>query len=713
MIPDNTQANPGSPLPDPSIEQLHFPKSVLTVQQDELDIELHEINGKALPIDLHGYVFIVAALFPAKKALINGILQSKEEQQVYNGDGIIYRLGFDRTDETVTAHLKTRIAKPPCYYADQMTQQRKKYESCQFHNAGFARLGRLGSRNQLNTAFAKYDDRLFITFDAGRPCEIDSVTLEILEPVGETKEWLSPVPNELTGAMFFSPYQTPAHPVSDGKEFFTANYSTGLSRLLPAVVRENLSSKIKQRLQGYTDLIRWTGGSLERWRLTLKNGDPVIIEQSLHQMAITKDYLVLVDIAFSTEVSQLFAPFIVKPWIEKLPTKALKRWLKAQIMRLRKQLPFTNVYLVARSDLDNQGTTVADQPELNQNSLKTLIVKKIVLPREVSHFVADYSSIVDNDEDHLVLHTAHNNAWDVTEWIRDWDEPGFPLAGLRTDLEGMIVGPVDISFLGRYVINAHQGTLVEAKVVCDPEATWSVSLYTYPETQKSSIQTIYWLAWGFYRELVPKRIYDAYKNYRYRGVAAENLTTSRDECEDKPSYLLKLNTATSTIDLDRYCFPSDRFPSSPQFVPKASNSEEGYIVCTVVSDHPSSPDSTGDEVWIFDAQQLSKGPQYRLAHPRLDFGLTIHTEWLSDIKQRHSETEAQKLREETFDQDYTQVIQQLADEKEKKFPNKAFFAELRAQFIGQKLSVSEAIESENAKPRSLDPTQNIPAADRE
>ena len=37
---------------------------------------------------------------------------------VLNGDGMLYRLGF----EAGRALLKTRMMKPPCYYADLATQ---------------------------------------------------------------------------------------------------------------------------------------------------------------------------------------------------------------------------------------------------------------------------------------------------------------------------------------------------------------------------------------------------------------------------------------------------------------------------------------------------------------------------------------------------------------------------------------------------------------
>jgi carotenoid cleavage dioxygenase-like enzyme len=686
LIPNYSQSSNNisepntEPQSTPVDKQLHFPKSVLTLEQNELDIELQELDGKVLPTDLRGYLFITTALFVAKSTRKN----LANEQQVYNGDGMIYRLSFTNVNGKVKAHLKTRITKPPCYYADQATRC-EKYQGFKFHNAGYARLGKLGSRNQLNTAFATFGDRLFVTFDAGRPYEIDPSSLEVLAPVGSAREWLSPLPEELTGNILFSPHQTPAHPIADpqGGEFFTANYSTGLSRILPAIVRENLNPQIKKCLQGYTDLIRWKGdGQLERWRLTLKNGDPVIIEQSLHQIAVTQHHLVLVDIAFSTEISQLFLPILTQPWLEKIPFKRLKRGIKSQLLRLRTQLPFTNVYLVKRSDLENQGSAIGDQQELNQNSLKTLIVKKIVLPREISHFVTDYT---EEPEGRIILHAAHNNTWDVSEWIRDWDEPAFPLAGLRSDLPGMLVGPVDVSFLGRYVIDAVQDALLDTKVVCDPQSTWSISLYSHPDIKYSpTIKTIYWLAWGFYRELVPKRIYDAYKNYRYRGIATQNFTTSRDECQDKLPHLIKLNTTELKIERNNiYSFPDNYFPSSPQFIPKLDNPDEGYIVCTVISDCPKPPNSTGDEIWIFDTQELSKGPKYKLGDRCLNFGLTIHTTWLSEIKEGHSENDAQKIREESFDDDYASLIQELTDTNKQDFPDKEFFAELRQQFITQ------------------------------
>jgi hypothetical protein len=52
-------------------------------------------------------------------------------------------------------------------------------------------------------------------------------------------------------------------------------------------------------MQNFVYLMRWNGsGYIERWRLVLPDRSPVVIHQSLHQIAVTRNYVILMDTAF-------------------------------------------------------------------------------------------------------------------------------------------------------------------------------------------------------------------------------------------------------------------------------------------------------------------------------------------------------------------------------------------------------------------------------
>jgi carotenoid cleavage dioxygenase-like enzyme len=63
----------------------------MTASRDELDDIQLEIEGN-LPEDLQGHVFIVAPVGTVE----SGGLPFKDGDSLLNGDGMIYRLDFDR-----------------------------------------------------------------------------------------------------------------------------------------------------------------------------------------------------------------------------------------------------------------------------------------------------------------------------------------------------------------------------------------------------------------------------------------------------------------------------------------------------------------------------------------------------------------------------------------------------------------------------------------
>jgi hypothetical protein len=186
-----------------------FPASVLSVSRDEFGypednpdaqyppLTLKEKEGKPLPSDLQGHAFIIGATGSINSyrsdVASNTVLPSHDgKTPLYNGDGMVYRIDFESLTEG--AKLSARQIKAPCYYADIATNHCTKYQGSEgnpkstdlrFKNLGITRVsGPLGTRNQLNTAFLplKFSEaeheRLLVTWDVGRPYEIDPKTLE-------------------------------------------------------------------------------------------------------------------------------------------------------------------------------------------------------------------------------------------------------------------------------------------------------------------------------------------------------------------------------------------------------------------------------------------------------------------------------------------------------------------------------------------------------
>ncbi|WP_414587175.1 carotenoid oxygenase family protein [Scytonema sp. PCC 10023] len=637
------------------------PDSITTASRCELSgIKLNilesKLPAKKLPDGLHGHVFIMGPV----GSVDSGGLPHPNGDPIFNSDGMIYRLDFNRNGEV---GLKTRIVKPPCYYADIATQLKTKYAKYRFRNFGISRFSPdLGSRNQLNTAFVpiysqEEPDRLLVTCDAGRPYEIDTETLKVVTPVGSNKEWRP----EIKLNFPFPPVLTTAHPAFDARtrEVFTVNYGRSLFNFLETIpsihkldkfldeVDEFLAkdvfktfSQVSDKLlqiynkfvspdispvpQDFVYLIRWDGvGHLERWKLVLPDGTRVQIKQSLHQIGITRDYVVLMDTDFKVGITQAFNNLFPS---HKKVEELIRKLLTLPV------LPDTTLYIVRRADLK-----AGQRPEVSHKEVE-VVARKIVIPQAAIHFVSNY----DNPDNQVTLYVTHNSA-DVAEWVRQNDNlASSPKTLVPPNLVGMLTSVTDISRLGRYVIDGESGEILDSKKLSDSRQTWGVGLYTYCDRlstglPSAQVENIYWQSSGFWQELCTKFIFDLYKDDKYRVVSPEELLHA-DSGRSRPSCLFRLDTKHMVI-ADAYEFPviseddkhwDSHMVLSPQFVPRADgdgSSTDGYIVCTVVS-------KDGDQIWIFDAKDLAQGPLCKLGHPSLNFSYTIHTAWLPKIAPR-------------------------------------------------------------------------------
>lgn len=673
------------------------PEAIMRASRYELTDLKMEIDGN-LPEDLHGHVFIVAPV----GSVDSGGLPYPNGDSLLNGDGMIYRLDFDKKGEV---GVKTRLVKSPDYYADKATQSGTKYEKYGFRNHGIARFSTsLGLRNQLNTAFLvmKFPqdahERLLVTYDAGRPYEIDTETLEVVTPVGANKEWrgeLDQLRLIIDAVKFpFKSILSTAHPAFDFStgEMFTVNYGRSFSNfiesirwiydmqqlpeevedLLAAIFRffhtgliqqvSNLFLEFSQdlielviswiekilgkQLDNFTYLIRWNGaGELERWKLINPDGTLVKIEQTIHQIGVTKDYVVLMDTAFITGLEQVLGnPF---PGNKKLEVR-LRNVLE------RQALPDSKVYIVRRADLK-----AGQKPACSQQEVKVM-VQQVVIPLEAAHFLVDY----DNPDGNLTMHVAHLCAMQVAEWLRPYDvSPYAPHEPVPSHLHGLENNALDIGRMGRYVIHGETGELIESHVISDVDSMWAVDLYSYLDRLPTGLppgkfENIYWSSFGLWKQLMTEFIFELYKDYKYRLVPVQEVLQLAET--GKPACLFRLHTESMTI-ADRYEFPCGYMTLSPQFVPRenCTSSTDGYILCTVCF-------KDKNEIWIFDANHLDKGPICKLHHPSLQFGFTLHTAWLRHITSREAEYNI------PVKQDYQKLVNQNTLEIQKLFEDEVY-----------------------------------------
>jgi all-trans-8'-apo-beta-carotenal 15,15'-oxygenase len=130
-----------------------------------------------------------------------------------------------------------------------------------------------GLVNAANTAPLPWGDRLFMTWDVGRPVEIDPVSLQFLGEVGRADEWQV---FDLMPGPVLPMITSTAHPVIDPERHCLWTVNTYFGQLF---------------------IVRWDGeGPVRRWPIT-----GAVMPQSVHTITQTRDWIVVGDCAFKVE----------------------------------------------------------------------------------------------------------------------------------------------------------------------------------------------------------------------------------------------------------------------------------------------------------------------------------------------------------------------------------------------------------------------------
>ena len=300
LVPSSS-SEPMSPLSPPL--PLPFPSSVSLVRREQKGPFDLDVVG-TLPKDLQGHSFYVGpGGFIDSRRLGDSELINPSEggTSLFNGDPLLHRFDFLRDETTgdcIGVRLTSRMPRTPCFYTDQACLDEKVWRKYRYFNSGLARLSinpiavddccpvlGLGFRNEINTAVvplrfqAEEGYRILLTWDAGRPFEIDPESMEIATAIGRDSEWKEllklPVP--------FGIVSTPAHPAfapaettKDRKaQLFTINYGKSLITAMvlrlegapfeyekwPEIIKK--WTRLGRRLRFISRIARWPIASLK------------------------------------------------------------------------------------------------------------------------------------------------------------------------------------------------------------------------------------------------------------------------------------------------------------------------------------------------------------------------------------------------------------------------------------------------------------------
>ena len=665
---------------------------LLKTSREEFEGTLNVIEG-TLPKDIHGALhvsFPVGSVnsgglpFPEKNA--DGTHNPEYGTPIMNGDGFLIQVDF--TNSSVP-RVKTKLMKTPCFYADEATKAGTEHHGLMgFHNMGITRMSMvLGGRNQLNTATqpVKFKNQkhgsLLATYDVGRPYILDPKTMELVTPIGRASEWMTAQPPMVPWP--FGLIQTSAHPAFDPitKELFTVNYSKNkqsythleqsihhlkhnrhlFKSKLEALANElsdhpdtdHVKSRVNHFFHNLNDhvdgkkhnpdepkgdvfmnLLLWKGdGPLTNWTLSDQHGSKLAIYECMHQMGLTKDYIILTDCSFKFSMDMLFD----NPFPE---SKVIERLIR-RLATVRME-PFTTTYIIKRRELKPGG------------GLATAYRLDKPIPFETIHYSCNYS----NPDGVVTLVGIHNAATCIAEWVRTFDKRALDGNPVDPDYYSLFaVGSMDISRIGKWKFDAENLKLLEDKSSVYEDAgkydeenlgpnTWAISLYGYrgilsAEEPVSEIKQLWYLTDGTVKNLLTEFIYNLYKDYKHRKISLDLIKKLTEK--ELPFGMTRLNVETMEPE-DYFQFDRNVFPRGVHFVPKKTPTPnvlpdlDGYLVSPVqVGNSTIAPTAYSSEFWIFDAQNISKGPICKLTHPKIKFAFTLHTSWIPEINDSDQE----------------------------------------------------------------------------
>ena len=483
------------------------------------------------------------------------------------GDTNIIRIDFDGNEPRLTnRHLWTPAA---------IARQKLKTTRHRFDFFGFMYLSPgLGMFSYTEGLYLLPDGRLAVTSDVDRPWVIERDSLQAVTPVGRRDEWLPMLKDnagEVMGSLFAG-YNNSHVLYTDHEkgEVFLVNY-----RLKP----NNNEHPVK--------LMRWDGyHEFESWTVVDETGAEIEIKQSIHELVFTRNYILLADTAFVAG-TEMFTPWKSA----KLPDKK------------------TVIHIIDRRDL------IAGK--------KTVVSKQVVVDNPCIHLMPEY----ENPNDQITVYMLHTPATNTAELLRSYDRD---LTGnlFPKHLTGYGTLPVlDLSSIGKHTIDVAHAEVKTSEYISEMPYCWGPYLYTYMGRQMQPYhgQDLFIMFKGFSRDMLPKRIFNAYKSATSRQIPLEEMVDG--EGLHHNNSICRITTKDFKI-ADAYVFPDRVLLYTIATLDSKHADKPGYVIAGVMTDQKAGEGSSGHEYWIFNASDLANGPICKLGHQALNNSTLFHAVYI-------------------------------------------------------------------------------------
>lgn len=432
----------------------------------------------------------------------------------------------------------------------------------------------IGAQGYAEGVWLMPDGQLAITSDVERPYLIDPDTLEVTSALGRRDEWLgfSPEPAaSLIGKLF---------PLTNNAQGLFHDHETG------EVFMAEFRMKLADPAHPACILKLDANGKLEPFLLCNADGSPLEICQALHEIAVTREHIVLIDAGFATGNDVFF------PWLD-LPAPK----------------PTTRIHVLERKALvPGAGSVSVQSFEVNLPAI---------------HMFSDYET----PDEKLTLYLLHTPFTNVADVIRADDVNLEGQLFAENELGYGTLPPLDVSAIGKHVLDLKHGKVCSSDYLRDPKRTFAPYMFSLPRRQSEHMRgdAAFVMFRGFAKELVPQRVLETFGHARGRSVPLDELVGAHGK-NVSPS-LCRIDTKTLRI-ADAYELPERTVCLTLCTLDSTQRDAPGYMIAGVVTDAKAAPTSSGHEYWILRADQLSAGPIAKLFAPELNNATVFHGVYL-------------------------------------------------------------------------------------